>query len=109
MSANSAKLYIYWRDSSVKTIRRPCNFTSTRRRRTNCWWNRAASNAQEKPQTGKVVAVGSGRVLDNGEKVAPSVKEGDTVLFDKYAGTEVKYNGDSYLVVHEKDLVAIVD
>jgi len=68
-----------------------------------------ASNAQEKPQTGKVIAVGSGRVLDNGEKVAPSVKEGDTVLFDKYAGTEVKYNGDSYLVVHEKDLVAIVD
>lgn len=68
-----------------------------------------ASNAQEKPQTAKVVAVGDGRVLDNGEKVAPSVKEGDTVLFDKYSGTEVKYEDASYLVVHEKDLVAIVD
>ncbi|WP_054711437.1 co-chaperone GroES [Secundilactobacillus paracollinoides] len=68
-----------------------------------------ASNAQEKPQTAKVVAVGDGRVLDNGEKVAPSVKEGETVLFDKYSGTEVKYEGASYLVVHEKDLVAIVD
>ncbi|KRK99921.1 chaperonin GroES [Secundilactobacillus odoratitofui DSM 19909 = JCM 15043] len=68
-----------------------------------------ASNAQEKPQTAKVVAVGNGRVLDNGEKVAPSVKEGDTVLFDKYAGTEVKYADATYLVVHEKDLVAIVD
>ena len=48
-----------------------------------------ASNAKEKPQTGKVLAVGTGRVLDNGEKVVPSVKEGDTVVFDKYAGTEV--------------------
>lgn len=68
-----------------------------------------ASNAQEKPQTGKVVAVGAGRVLDNGEKVALSVKVGETVLFDKYAGTEVKYEEKEYLVVHEKDIVAIVD
>lgn len=68
-----------------------------------------ASNAQEKPQTGKVVAVGAGRVLDNGEKVALSVKVGETVLFDKYAGTEVKYEEKGYLVVHEKDIVAIVD
>ena len=51
-----------------------------------------ASNAKEKPQTGKVLAVGTGRVLDNGEKVVPSVKEGDTVVFDKYAGTEGNYN-----------------
>ncbi|MDN2452727.1 co-chaperone GroES [Lactobacillus sp. UCMA15818] len=68
-----------------------------------------ASNAQEKPQTGKVAAVGAGRVLDNGEKVALSVKVGETVLFDKYAGTEVKYEEKGYLVVHEKDIVAIVD
>ena len=53
-----------------------------------------ASNAKEKPQTGKVLAVGTGRVLDNGEKVVPSVKEGDTVVFDKYAGTEVSYEGE---------------
>jgi chaperonin GroES len=68
-----------------------------------------ASNAQEKPTTAKVVAVGEGRVLDNGEKLAPSVKEGDRVLFDKYAGSEVEYAGVKYLVVHEKDIVAIVD
>ncbi|SEM71906.1 chaperonin GroES [Ligilactobacillus sp. WC1T17] len=68
-----------------------------------------ASNAKEKPQTGKVVAVGAGRVLDNGEKVAPSVKAGDTVIFDKYAGTEVSYENQKYLVVHENDLVAVVE
>ena len=68
-----------------------------------------ASNAKEKPQTAKVVAVGSGRVLDNGQTVAPSVKEGDLVLFDKYAGAEVKYGEKDYLVVRENDLIAIVD
>ncbi|KRL84973.1 co-chaperone GroES [Ligilactobacillus equi] len=68
-----------------------------------------ASNAKEKPQTAKVVAVGSGRVLENGQTVALSVKEGDLVLFDKYAGTEVKYNQETYLVVRENDLIAIVD
>ncbi|WP_288528879.1 co-chaperone GroES [uncultured Secundilactobacillus sp.] len=68
-----------------------------------------ASNAQEKPQTAKVIAVGTGRTLDNGDTVVPAVKEGQTVLFDKYAGTEVEYDGATYLVVHEKDLVAIVD
>lgn len=68
-----------------------------------------ASNAKEKPQTAKVVAVGEGLTLENGTTVAPKVKEGDTVLFDKYAGTEVKHDGESYLVVHEKDLMAIVD
>ncbi|KRM13610.1 co-chaperone GroES [Paucilactobacillus suebicus] len=68
-----------------------------------------ASNAQEKPTTAKVVAVGEGRVLDNGEKLAPSVKKDDLVLFDKYSGTEVEYQGDKFLVVHEKDIVAIVD
>lgn len=68
-----------------------------------------ASNAKEKPQTGKVLAVGTGRVLDNGEKVVPSVKEGDTVVFDKYAGTEVCYEGEKYLVVRENDIVAVVE
>lgn len=68
-----------------------------------------ASNAKEKPQTGKVLAVGTGRVLDNGEKVVPSVKEGDTVVFDKYAGTEVNYEGEKYLVVRENDIVAVVE
>ncbi|GLB47150.1 10 kDa chaperonin [Philodulcilactobacillus myokoensis] len=68
-----------------------------------------ANNAKEKPQTGTVVAVGAGRTLDNGKTLEPSVKKGDKVLFDKYAGTSVKYDGKSYLVLHDKDLVAIVD
>lgn len=67
-----------------------------------------ASNAQEKPTVGKVIAVGEGRVLENGEKLAPSVKENDRVLFDKYAGNEVEYEGQKYLVVHEKDIVAVI-
>lgn len=68
-----------------------------------------ASNAKNKPTTGKVVAVGPGKALDNGQVRELSVKEGDKVLFDKYAGSEVEYNGEKFLVVHENDLVAIVD
>lgn len=68
-----------------------------------------ASNAKNKPTTGTVVAVGPGKALDNGQVRKLSVKEGDKVLFDKYAGSEVEYNGDKYLVVHENDLVAVVD
>ena len=68
-----------------------------------------ASNAKNKPTTGVVVAVGQGRTLDNGQVVAVAVKEGDKVLFDKYAGNEAEYDGETYLVVHDKDLVAVVD
>ncbi|GKT02801.1 co-chaperone GroES [Furfurilactobacillus sp. WILCCON 0119] len=68
-----------------------------------------ASNAQEKPTTGKVISVGTGRILDNGTTVAPLVKAGDVVMFDKYAGTQVSDNGNDYLVLHEKDIVAVVE
>lgn len=68
-----------------------------------------ASNAKEKPQTGEVIAVGEGKTLDNGTKAVPSVKAGDKVLFDKYAGTEVKYDGEKYLIMHDSDIMAIVD
>nr|WP_242586443.1 MULTISPECIES: co-chaperone GroES [unclassified Enterococcus] len=68
-----------------------------------------ASAAQEKPQTGKVIAVGEGRVLENGTKVPADVKEGDTVMFEKYSGTEVKYEGNDYLIVSGKDIIAIVE
>ncbi|USS93608.1 co-chaperone GroES [Fructilactobacillus ixorae] len=67
-----------------------------------------ADNAKEKPTQGKVIAVGAGRVLDSGERVAPVVQEGDNVMFDKYAGTKVNYAGQEYLVMHENDLLAIV-
>lgn len=68
-----------------------------------------ASAAQEKPQTGKVIAVGEGRTLDNGEKAPLPVKVGDQVMFEKYAGQEVKFEGQEYLIVNGKDIVAIVE
>ncbi|KRK40221.1 co-chaperone GroES [Loigolactobacillus bifermentans] len=68
-----------------------------------------ASNAKEKPTTGKVVAAGPGLTAHNGKLIELTVKEGDTVMFDKYAGTTVSYDGADYLVLHEKDLLAIVD
>ncbi|CZQ91164.1 chaperonin cpn10 [Trichococcus palustris] len=68
-----------------------------------------ASSAKEKSQTGVVVAVGAGRVTDNGTKIEMTVKIGDTVLFEKYAGTEVKHDGKEYLVIKESEIVAIID
>ncbi len=63
--------------------------------------------AKEKPQEGEVVAVGEGKVLDNGSRVAPEVKVGDKVIFSKYSGTQVKVEGEDYLVVRESDILAI--
>ena len=68
-----------------------------------------ASNAKEKPTTGEVIAVGNGRILDNGQRVEPEVKVGQSVVFDKYAGSEVKYEGEEYLVVRENDIIAVID
>lgn len=65
-------------------------------------------SAKEKPQKGKVIAVGSGRILDNGTKVALEVKVGDTVLFAKYGGTEVEIDGSEYIVLSERDLLAVM-
>ena len=65
-------------------------------------------SATEKPIKGEVVAVGTGKVLDNGQVRAPQVKVGDKVLFGKYSGTEVKLDGVDLLVVKEDDLFAIL-
>ena len=65
-------------------------------------------SATEKPIKGQVIAVGTGKVLDNGQVRAPQVKVGDTVLFGKYSGTEVKLDGVELLVVKEDDLFAIL-
>lgn len=64
--------------------------------------------AKEKPQQGKVIAVGTGRVTDQGERIALDVKENDFVIYSKYAGTEVKHDGKEYLIVRESDILAIV-
>jgi len=64
---------------------------------------------KEKPQEGKVVAVGKGKILDNGTLQKPEVKEGDIVLYGKYSGTEVTTkDGEEYLIVKEEDILAIV-
>lgn len=65
-------------------------------------------SAKEKPQEGKVVAVGTGRVTDNGERIDLEVSTGDSIIFSKYAGTEVKYEGKEYLILRESDVLAII-
>jgi chaperonin GroES len=64
--------------------------------------------AKEKPQEGTVIAVGSGRLLDNGDRAALEVREGDRVLFAKYGGTEFKLDGEEYLVLRESDILAVL-
>ena len=65
--------------------------------------------AKEKPQEGVIRAIGGGRTLDNGTKLAMGVKVGDRVLYRKYSGSEVKIDGTEYLIIPEKDILAIVD
>ena len=64
--------------------------------------------AKEKPQKGKVVAVGTGKLLDNGERAAMEVKVGDGVVFSKYSGSEIKVDDKDYLTVRESDILAIL-
>ena len=65
--------------------------------------------AKEKPAKGEVVAVGPGKIAENGSRVAMAVKKGDEVLFNKYAGTEIKLDGVDHLVMREEDILAIID
>ena len=65
--------------------------------------------AKEKPQEGVVVAVGPGRIDDNGNRVPLDIAEGDKVIYSKYGGTEVKYAGEEYLVLSARDVLAIVE
>jgi len=65
--------------------------------------------AKEKPQEGKVIAVGKGKVLEDGKVVPLEVKAGDRVLFGKYAGTEVKIEGEEHLIVREDDILGIIE
>ncbi len=65
-------------------------------------------SAKEKPAEGEVVAVGPGKVADNGERVAMQVKEGDMVLFSKYGGTDVRLDGEDFLIMREDDILGIV-
>jgi len=65
--------------------------------------------AKEKPKTGKVVAVGEGKLLDSGERSKPTLKKGNKIIFESYAGTEVKIDGKEYLLMREDDVLAIIE
>ena len=64
--------------------------------------------AKEKPQEGRVLAVGPGRVSEEGKRIAPEIRKGDTVLYGKYSGTEVKIEGAEYLILRETDILAVL-
>ena len=64
--------------------------------------------AKEKPQEGKIIALGTGKIDDNGKKVEFTVKEGNKVLISKYGGTEIKVDGESYLIMREDDILGII-
>ena len=66
-------------------------------------------NAKEKPAEGLVVAVGNGKLLDNGQRLSIAVKEGDKVLFGKWSGSEVKIQGQDYLLVKEDEILAVIE
>ena len=65
--------------------------------------------AKEKPAEGKVIAVGDGKIGDDGKRVAPEVKKGDRILFGKYSGTEIKIAGEEYLIMREDDVLGIIE
>ncbi|HVO84402.1 MAG TPA: co-chaperone GroES [Syntrophobacteria bacterium] len=65
--------------------------------------------AKEKPQQGKVIAVGKGKVLENGQVIPLAVKEGDRILFGKYTGTDIKIEGDERLIMREDDILAVIE
>ena len=64
--------------------------------------------AKEKPQEGEVVAVGNGKVLENGTKLTPDVKAGDKILFGKYSGTDIKIDGEEFLILREDEVLAVL-
>ncbi len=66
-------------------------------------------SAKEKPAEGKVIAVGNGKMGDDGKRIAPDVKEGDRILFGKYAGSEVKIDGEEYLIMREDDVLGVIE
>ena len=65
--------------------------------------------AKEKPQQGKVIAAGSGKAKDDGKRIPLDVKEGDTILFGKYSGQEIKIDGEEYLIMREDEVLAVLD
>jgi len=65
--------------------------------------------AKEKPQRGKIIAVGPGKILDNGKRGEMNVKKGDEVLYAKYSGNEIEIDGDNYVILHEGDILGVIE
>jgi chaperonin GroES len=65
--------------------------------------------AKEKPQRGKIIAVGPGKILDNGKRGEMNVKKGDEVLYAKYSGNEIEIDGDKYVILHEGDVLGVIE
>ena len=65
--------------------------------------------AKEKPQEGEVVAVGTGKLLDNGTRIEPGIEVGDRVLFGKYAGSDIKLDGEEYLILREDEILGVIE
>jgi chaperonin GroES len=65
--------------------------------------------AKEKPQEGEVIAIGSGKILDNGQKLPLDVKVGDRIIFSKYSGSEIKLDGEEFVIFSERDVLAIIE
>ena len=72
-------------------------------------WYCPAGHPKEKPQEGEVIAVGSGKLLDNGQRVPIDLKPGDKILFSKYAGNEVKIDDVEYLIMRESDILGVIE
>jgi len=66
-------------------------------------------SAKEKPQQGEVIAVGSGKVMEDGKRIPLEIKKGDRILFGKYSGTEIKIDGSEYLMMREEDILGVVE
>ena len=94
-------------DHEISSIRRQSCIKTVRSRRDNKVRNRSPGQAQEKPQQAEVIAVGPGGVVD-GKEVKMEVTVGDKVIYSKYSGTEVKLDGEEYIIVKQSDILAIV-
>ena len=105
MSANKDKRRQY---NEISSIIRQSSIKTVRSRRDNKIRNYPTSSAQEKPQEAEVIAVGPGGTVD-GKEVKMQVKEGQKVIYSKYAGTEVKLDGQEYIIVRQNDILAVVE
>lgn len=96
-------------DNHAKTNWKSCDYWEKEQEQTTKSGIVLTDSAKEKSNEGVIVAVGTGRLLNDGTRVTPEVKEGDRVVFQQYAGTEVKRDNETYLVLNEEDILAVIE